>query len=188
MKTKLGILFLCLTIIGVGCYVDPYANLVKKELARKERMDSLFLDMKFGMTSKEFFTQCWELNKKGVITDGTNNTSVLYKIPTALKYPASMNFYPDFYQDKIYKMRVSFQFDAWAPWNKQLNSDSLMPRVLDLYRSWYPGNDFMKLTDPKRGTIYVKVDGNRRIVVGKSNEVQVNVDYTNLLIENKLPK
>jgi len=65
-----------------------------------------------------------------------------------------------------------------------LFADSLMQDVVGLYTRWYPGNDFIKLTDPKRGTIFVKVDGNRRIVVGRKDDARVNVDYTNLLVEN----
>ena len=76
------------------------------------------------MTSKEFYAHCWELNKQGVITDGLNNTSVLYKLDSVLEYPASMFFYPDFYDNKISKMKVSFKYDSWAPWNRKLFSDS----------------------------------------------------------------
>ena len=142
---------------------DEYGKMVKKELAKNVRVDSVFLGLHFGMTSKSFFTYCWELNKKGIISDGANNTMVLYKIDSALKYPASMNFYPDFYKDKIYNVRVIFQYNAWAPWNKTMFADSLLLNVLDLFKKWYPGgNEFTAITDKKKGTIYFKVDGNRR--------------------------
>ena len=64
--------------------MDQYNKLVKKELAKGTRVDSLFLGINFGMTSKNFYGYCWELNKKGIISDGTNNTMVLYKIDSAL--------------------------------------------------------------------------------------------------------
>jgi hypothetical protein len=168
---------------------SEYTELVKTELAKGRRVDSLFLGISFGMTSKTFFGYCWELNKKGIITDGANNTMVLYKIDSALKYPASMNFYPDFYENKIFNMRVTFQYNAWAPWNKILFSDSLLNDVLRLYKNWYPGgNEFIKITDKEKGAIYVKVDGNRRITVGKFDDMIVKADYTDLLIEEKLKK
>jgi hypothetical protein len=58
-----------------------------------------------------------------------------------------------------------------------------------MYKKWYPdGNPFLILTDKARGTIYVKVDGNRRITIGRFNDMMVKVDYTDLLIEKKLKK
>ena len=98
---------------------------------------------------------------------------VLYKLKNnELKHPASMNFYPDFYQNKIYKMRVNFQYDSWAPWNKQLYADSLLQDVLKLYKNWYNrGNPFIKINDKEKGMLYVKVDGNRRITIGRYNDM-----------------
>ncbi|MEP7108267.1 MAG: hypothetical protein ABI760_09790 [Ferruginibacter sp.] len=168
---------------------DEYSKLVRKELAKGTKVDSIFLGISFGMTSKTFFGYCWELNKKGIISDGANNTMIVYKIDTALKYPASMNFYPDFYENRICNMRVTFQYNAWAPWNKAQFSDTLLPDVLELYKKWYQvGNEFIKITDKVKGTIYVKVDGNRRITVGKYDDMIVKADYTDLLIEKKLKK
>ena len=187
---------LYLVIIGSafsvnGCISagEKYTKLVKTELAKGQKVDSLFLGISFGMTSKAFFGHCWELNKKSVISDGANNTLVLYKIDSALKFPASMNFYPDFYMDKIFNMRASFQYNAWAIWNKAQSSDNLFPDVVKLYKKWYPdGNDFLKITDKSNRTIYIKVDGNRRITIGKYDDMIVKVEYTDLLIEQKLKK
>ena len=166
---------------------DQYDKLVKKELAKGTRFDSLFLGISFGMTSKNFYGYCWELNKKGIISDGANNTMVLYKMDSALKFPASMHFYPDFYQGKINHMRVTFQYNAWAIWNKAQSSDSLFPDVLRLYKKWYPGgNDFMPITDKAKRTIHVKVDGNRRITLGKFDDMIVKADFTDLVVEEKL--
>ncbi|MBC7628769.1 hypothetical protein [Ferruginibacter sp.] len=166
---------------------EKYHKLVKQELAKGTKVDSLFLGISFGMTSKTFFGYCWELNKKGIISDGSNNTMVLYKVDSGLKYPASMNFYPDFIDNKISNMRVTFQYNAWAPWNKAQFADSLLPDLLHLYKKWYPaGNDFIALTNKERKTIYVKVDGNRRITLGKYDDMIVKVDFTDLLIEEKI--
>ncbi|WP_301922167.1 hypothetical protein [Ferruginibacter sp.] len=169
--------------------IEQYDKLEKKELAKGTRVDSLFLGISFGMTSKTFFGHCWELNKKGIISDGSNNTMVLYKIDSALKFPATMNFYPDFIDNKVAHMRVNFQYNAWAPWNKAQWADSLLPDVLQLYKKWYPGgNDFIGLTDKEKRTIYVKVDGNRRITLGKFDDMVVKADYSDLLVEEKLKK
>ena len=103
-----------------------------------------------------------------------------------LKHLASMNFYPDFHNDKIYKLRATLNYDAWAPWNKNMSADSLLHNVLNMFKTWYPGNQFIAINDEKRGTIYVKIDGNRRITVGKYDEVRVKVDYTDVAVEKSL--
>jgi hypothetical protein len=173
-----------------GCTSDTarYKRLVKKELGRGIREDSLFLGLKLGMTSKEFYAHCWELNKKGLVTDGNNNTAVLYKLGKELSHPASMNFYPDFYNGKIYRMRVDFMYDAWAPWNKNLFSDSLLNDVVGLYKKWYGNNNFIEMKDSVKGTIFIKVDGNRRIIIGRYDDLHVKVNYTDLLVDKELKK
>ena len=165
-----------------------YEALLEKELSSGKRADSLFYGIYFGMTSKQFFGHCWEMNKKGLFTDGENNTAVLYRLHNnELQHPAAMNFYPKFYQDKVYKMQVTFTYDAWAPWNKHLFSDQLHQDVLNLYKRWYrQGNPFTAITDPEKGTIYVKLDGNRRITIGQYDEMRVKVDYTDVLVERQL--
>ena len=72
------------------------------------------------------------------------NMTVLYKLDKELKYPASMNFYPDFNDSTIWKMRVHFHYDGWGPWNKHMAADSLLPDVLSMYKKWYSeGNSFI---------------------------------------------
>ena len=108
--------------------------------------------------------------QKGLFTDGANSISVLYK-PDKFKISCSMNFFPDFHDDKDYKHVGQFEYDAWAPWKRKQFADSLLPNVVNMYKKWYPsGNDFIKITDKDKGTVYVKVDGNRRITIGQFNE------------------
>lgn len=173
--------FFVITGCGDADY-KKYQTLMKQELASGKRVDDLFFGIRLGMASKEFFAHCWDMNKKGLFTDGENNTAVLYKLNNnELQAPASMNFYPQFQQNKIYKMNVLFRYDGWAPWNKQLSSDSLQTDIVQLYKKWYhKGNPFIQINHEKRGTIYVKVDGNRRITIGRYDEMQVKVDYTDL--------
>ena len=171
-----------------GCTNDnfkKYERLVAKESASGRHADSLFMGIYLGMTSKDFYVQCWKLNNEGLFTDGENNHAVLYPLQNGeLRHKGSMNFYPDFRNGKIFKMQAVFNYDAWAPWNKNLMADSLQHDVLNLFAKWYPaGNPFLPIEDKERGTIYVKVDGNRRIIVGKYDDMRVKVDYTDLLAE-----
>jgi hypothetical protein len=182
--------FILLIMLSVGCSqseMDLYNKLVENELASKRKVNDIFMGISLGMTSKDFYGHCWEMNNKGIFTDGAGNTAVNYKLKNKeLKHPAEMNFYPEFNDNRISRMWVKFEYDGWMPWNKKLDSDDLLEDVLQLYKKWYPeGNQFIKINDKTKGTIYVKVDGNRRIIIGRFDEVQVKVDYTDLLVEKK---
>ena len=185
-----SIIILLSLLLFVGCNQSPYKkyeSLVKAELASNNHADSLFLGVSLGMTSREFYMHCWDMNKKGIFTDGESNTAVLYKMREGLKFPASMNFYPNFTNDRVSRMGVSFRYDGWAPWNKHMNSDTLRADVIQLLEKWYPnGNPFIRMEDVERGVIHVKVDGNRRIIVGSYDNTYVKVVYTDLAVENQL--
>ena len=179
------------TIIIVACSCSyfggtEYSRLVKKELATGKRNDSLFMGIYIGMPVKAFYDYCWKMNKTGLFMNGTSGLSVMYKIPTELNSPVTMNFFPYFFENKVSGMWAEYEYDAWAPWNKNRFADSLLPKVLGLYKRWYPGNDFITITNKDKGTIYVKIDGNRRITIGLFSERIVKVDCTDLLIEEKL--
>jgi uncharacterized membrane protein YwzB len=192
MKTSGGLIIILFMLITCSedSGMDKYDKLVKKELASNKRVDSIFFGIHFGMTQKNFFAYCWEMNKKGIFTDGNDsrgNMNVLYKLGKELKYPAAMNFYPDFNDSTIWRMRVNIQYDGWAPWSKYLDADSLLPDVLRMYKKWYSdGNSFIQINDKKRGILYVKVDGRRRIIIGKYDDVIVKIEYIDMLVEKKL--
>jgi hypothetical protein len=81
-------------------------------------------------------------------------------------------------------MWARFKYLGWSPWTKHLDSDDLLDDVLKLYQKWYPGgNPFIKIEDEKRGIIYVKVDGNRRIIIGRYDDIQVEADYSDLSVK-----
>lgn len=194
MKVNRGLFIILLMLMACSgdSEMSKYNRLVRKELAGNEKVDSIFFGIHFGMTQKNFFAHCWEMNKKGILTDGNDdmgNMYVLYKLGKELKYPAAMNFYPDFNDSVIWKMRINIHYEGWAPWNKRLYADSLLPDVLTLYKKWYSsGNSFIQINDKEKGTIYVKVDGNRRITIGKYNDMIVKVDFTDMPVEKKIKK
>ncbi|MCB0840801.1 MAG: hypothetical protein KDD99_29235 [Bacteroidetes bacterium] len=185
IRTRIIFLLLIAGIIISGCgFQSEYTRLVTRELASGVRNDSLFLGIHFGMTSKEFYLHCWDLNEKQLVRQGNRNMTVEYQVED-LEYPASMNFYPDFHEDKIYEMPVSFMYLAWAPWNQEMSSDSLQEDVMALLMDWYGGNPFIKVEHPQKGAVHVKVDGNRRILIQKE-EVEVEVRFTDMLVERAM--
>lgn len=192
MKNFLSGLFMSFLLLS--CYSnDPktqYSRLLKSEKSKGTRIDSIFFGYYFGMPRKEFYDLSWKLNREGKVMDGVNNLFIQYSLRNGdLKHPGSMNFFPDFYNEKIFKMRAEFAYDSWAPWNKQYYADSLLPDVLLFFQEWYPdGNSFITIADSTKGTIHVKVDGNRRILIGKYDERMVKAEITDLTVEDELLK
>ena len=175
--------FLCMivTVFMWGCQSD-YDKLVSAELAKNVRYDSLFLGIHLGMPRKDFFTHCWELNKKGVIMQGPGNLSVQYQLDsTLMKDNTYMWFYPEFKDDKITKMPVEFSYQSWAPWNQELEADTLLKEVKQLYEKWYGGKFVELKNEDGSKVVWVKVDGNRRIRLFKKNISTVHADFTDLL-------
>ena len=170
MRKEIGFILLIFVCLGyVSCSNKArYEQMVKDGLNSGVRHDTLFLGLSLGMSSQDFYTQCWELNKQGIVRQGSGNTSVHYEMRDELKDDIDVNFYPNFYEDKIYEMPVSFKYKGWAPWNKQFSSDTLQNELVDLFQDWY-GEGFMTVEDERRGNAYVKVDGNRRISLYKDS-------------------
>ncbi len=173
-------------LIIYGCSPrSKYENKLKHELESGVRNDTLFMGMYFGMAEKEFYSHCWKLNKDGLIKQGPNNTTVEHELKDELNYPATMYFYPEFVDKKIYEMPVRFIYNGWSPWNKELSSDSLQLDVLKWLEKTY-GGGFMKVEHPKRGMAYVKIDGNRRITIFKEDDTHVWAIFTDMLVKTDL--
>jgi hypothetical protein len=180
-------IMLSLLIVGTtySCVQkSEYHRLVTSEMAKGERQDSLFLGIYLGMSQKDFYTHCWELNKNGVFRQGTTNNTVSYTLDDQeLKHPGHLDFYPNFDEDGIIKeMPTYFVYDGWAPWNKHLSSDSLELDVINFLEKKYGGNPFIKVEVPNKGYLNVKVDGNRRIILTKE-ENKVRAMYSDLMAD-----
>jgi hypothetical protein len=158
--------------------------MLQRELASGIREDSLFMGIKLGMTDQEFYTHCWELNRQGLVRQGSSNTTVMYNVLEELDHPATMDFYPEFLEGKIVEMPVRFCYHGWAPWNKTLSSDSLQLDVLEWYSETY-GEDFIAVEHPDHGMAYTKIDGNRRITIFREDEVYVWAIFTDMLAEKE---
>jgi len=170
-------------LAGPGCQSTPYEKALETELAKGVRHDSLFLGIHFGMTDKDFYAHCWELNKDSLIQQGPSNLSVEY-VPQGFKSRTFMRFYPRFVEHDgtrvIHEMPILFEYEAWAPWNKAYSADSLLPEVLDLFNRWY-GGAFIRLEHPNKGVAYVKITGNRRVAVYRKDDMQVKAEITDML-------
>src|SRR6267142_6490051 len=145
--TKYPISFFVLSIFLTSCIQSEYTKMVEAELAKGVRHDSILLGIHLGETQKEFRDECFALNRKHLTTEGPGfyvqyvfADSLFHKGPTSIR----LLFRPDFDKnDKISDMDVKFDYVAWAPWNRQYQSDSLRVKVIKMLERWYKGNKFV---------------------------------------------
>lgn len=164
-----------------------YEYRLKRELASGIRYDTLFMGFHLGMTDKDFYTLCWELNREGIIRQSTNNTSVEYDPADKLNHPSTMTFYPKFEDGKIVEMPVQFSYDGWAPWNKELSSSALTEDIKRWYEEEY-GPGFIKVTHPVKGKAFTKIDGNRRITIYQEDDLYAWAIFTDMAAEGVKPE
>jgi hypothetical protein len=175
-------LFLLSSILW-GCQSD-YTKMVKSELAKGVRQDSILFGIEFGQTRQDFFGKCFDLNKQHLVTEGAGH-GAQYDFSDSLVHPKPINmrllFYPTFdSQEKIMEMNLEFSYATWSPVVKELQADSLKVRVMELLRKWYGGNNFV-VANLKDGEVPVKLDGNRRITVKIKDIRTVDVKVQDLL-------
>ena len=150
-------------LVFMGC--NPEAKLdkiVEKELDSGIRNDSLFLGLEFGITMQEFFDRCRELNKQGLVKEGSKNMSVEYIFDDSLGQPIAFNFYADRNaQGPIHRYYTSFNYYAFAL-NRHLYADRLIEMLPAILMDWYGGNEPFTLIRDGQKYVY-KIDGNRMI-------------------------
>ena len=177
---------------------SEYQLRVERELASGVRADSLFLGYYFGMTKKAFMDHSWELNKEGVIS----GYSTIGHTFTELEYPALMEFFPEFHDDRIVRMPVKIEYRGWAPWNDHLAPEVLMTDLVKHYEEKY-GEQFDEIRNEEVGAeeevggkeemgmglemgdvTYVSIRGNRQIRIFKESVSKVMLEFTDLSVSS----
>ena len=158
MKSLIYYLPLFLFAIIACDETTEYERLLQRELDSGIRQDSLFLGYYLGMPKQDFFDHSWELNQQKIVTGGTH---VRYKMDN-LSSNATMFFYPDFKDGRISRMPAEIHFDAWAIWNRELYSDSLIVELVELYEHVY-GPGFIHTAHPDFEKVYRHDDMKARV-------------------------
>lgn len=176
-----SLILICLT----GCFRSDYTEMVLSELDKGVRQDSILLGIRFGHTRNDFYGKCFDLNKQKLVSQGPSNSAVQYRFIDSLVHeePTELRllFYPSFDKnDIISDIDYEFSYMAWAPWNKKFQADSLKPKVMELMKVWYKGNDFV-IAHAGDQDIPVKVDGNRRLMVFIKDKQTVLVRVQDIL-------
>ncbi|NBC02402.1 MAG: hypothetical protein GVY20_01720 [Bacteroidetes bacterium] len=178
---KKVLLFILVASFLVHCNSQSkseYQLEVEKEMAKGVRNDSLFLGYHFGMTQKEFYEHSWKLNKEELIRNGTG--AEILQTVNDLKAPADKIFYPEFKDEKIVEMPVTYSYHGWSPWNRHLWADSLK---LDLKRYLEDKYNisFKVIENPSSGQkVFYQISANKEIRISEVDQSKVRVRYIDL--------
>lgn len=157
--------------------------MVKEELKRGVRYDTLFNGLHFNMTSTRFYEHCFEMNKRGVFYQHGGSEEIIIKYNTEFKYPVEFVFYPKFEDEQITELRGYFYYTQGNGFNKEYYAPRLQMELVGVIEGWYGERPFLKLPDPDQysGDAYAKVDGNRQIMLwNHSDNHRVGILFSDL--------
>jgi hypothetical protein len=182
---KFPINLACLGIILNGCVQSDYTKLVKSELAKGIRKDSILLGINLGDSRNEFYGKCTDLNADQLITQGPSG-SVLYNFTDSLVHtestPIRMLFNPAFDEyEKLFEMHLELSYQGWSSWNPKFQSDSLKVKMMQLLMVWYKGNKFVTANVNDSTEVPVKLDGNRRLLVYVKDRQSILIKVQDIL-------
>lgn len=166
---------------------ERYASALAEGLASDERTDETLLGIQLGWRPKSFFDHCTELNKRKLIDIGTEGLSVAHVIKDLDQFSATMNFYPDFSEPGeagrdsaiIVAMDFSIRYDAWSPWNQEMDAMHLLRDVTGYFVDRF-GDDFIAVPHDKLGRVVTQVKNNRRTTLWIKDKLTVAGRITDL--------
>ena len=180
MKKKFRIPVFALVVISIFSFYK--CDQTKYDKSYDELVKGLY----FGMERQAFFDHCWELNQNGETQHGTIDNNVMYMDSVNFDPKVVINFYPDFNEDKISKMPMSFYFHGWAPWDKdKLNQDILANQVIKLFEKRYEAS-FEERKAPNGRPFQVMFIGPLMVrVYNDVDEMIVKADITHKYFKEK---
>jgi hypothetical protein len=182
IKYPTNLLLVCLLVSSCG--QSDYTKLVKSELAKGVRQDSILLGINLGDTRDEYYGRCFALNKLHLLSDGGGGfaeyifkDSLVHQKATPIRFLIKPNFDN---KDSLAEMVMQLSYAGWSPTSVSHQSDSLMAKTKKLLKEWYGGNDFISVKLDSID-VPVKLDGNRRILIYKLNPQVVQVRVQDIL-------
>lgn len=177
---------LLVMVIALNACKSEYASYVEREMNSGIVNDSLIFGMRMGQTKRDFFEQCWHLNQQKLITQGSGGNRAKYIEPVDSTKNAALRkelqFFGIFDENNVMKgMDMIYNYIAWSPWLTSSHSDSLVLDLKRIYLNDYGGNDFIEIKiDNIEYSAFVKVDGNRQILIYPINDKDVKVKIEDL--------
>ncbi len=168
----LSLVTLLSTVLMVSCGSEPtYDEVVKAELARTERFDSIAYGVNLGMTFDDFKWRCLLQNRAGVFKPNSTSNAVQLTFEEGFSYPVHFEFFPadiTGQYDIIEKYDATIKYRDFSQYNKEMSMEKLVKETINYFQKGYGGRNFFKV--PKKGDPwvkynYVKIDGNRKIIL-----------------------
>ncbi len=172
---------LCLLVTSCK---SEYEQWVSKEMTTGVRNDNLVLGIHFGMTKNDFYRHCLELNSSGAITNGPENSTAQINAPSD---SIAINFYPDFFQDKVAIFRMYFNHKQWSPWNKALYAEKISPFAIDYLSKTY-NTSFREMKTPNGKPFWLSIAGNRQIRLFRKDDKTLACDISDLSVTLSHPE
>jgi hypothetical protein len=177
-------------LVGLISCKSEYNDYVEREMSKGIFLDSTIFNLKIGEIRDTFFKKCYDLNKQKVIREGAG-AEVRYSVPLrpgedSIK-KKELLFYGIFREDKVMVgMTMRYTYNAWAPWNENLQSDDLLEDVKDMIIEGYGGNEFIEVNiEGIKSKVLVKIDGNRRFLmyVEDPRYIRVKIEDLNHILK-----
>jgi len=152
-----------------------FEEYVKKELAREIRNDSLIYGIHFGMKNVEFRDYCTDMNRKKIFFPNPSGSAVRLNMENGFESPVNFDFFPDFDScGGINKLNATLNYRDFSYYDESYAIENLIIEAKRNFEEGYGGNKFLEL--PHEDKIlkyrYVKIDGNRKIVLSPSFDGQ----------------
>lgn len=173
--------------VNLSCSSE-YDSLVKNELKKNQKVDSLFFNLRLGDAKDIYHAKCWNLNNSKKVVQGRSYFFMKKVFSDPKRKDKSNNFALEFTgkfnaDKKLNLLDVKFYHLLWAPWNETYQAPKLLPRILDSLELWFPGNSFLEIetSNDSIPKIHVKIDGDRRfrVFIENSQDVAVKIDDLN---------
>ncbi len=178
----IAFVFFIMTLL-ISCKSE-YEQLVSAEKNKEPYMPELILGLEMGQDKSHFFSHCWKLNKKALVSQGPGNKYAKYYMLPDSSTSEEIDkirvlFYGMFDDDELmYGMEMKMQYTSWAPWNEKYSAESLLEVIKSKYMKEYGGNDYIQIPINDDVMANVKVDANRQILLYKisAKEIMVKIE------------
>jgi hypothetical protein len=157
---------------------------VTSELAKEGRHDSLIYGIRFGMTNEEFRIFCTDMNRRKLFMPNQSGSAVRLVLQEGFGAPVHFDFFPNFENSgKINKVKASLNYRDFSYYNKDYAIENLIIEAKNNFENGYGGNKFLEMPHDNKllKYQYVKIDGNRKIVLSPNfNGQMLNIEFEDL--------
>ncbi|TLP74030.1 hypothetical protein [Maribacter sp. ACAM166] len=161
--------------------LDEY---VTKELEKNIRQDSLIYGVHFGMTGEEFQRYCTGMNQKKIFMPNPSGTNVRLEISNGFGTPVYLNFFPVLIgKSPIRKVNASLKYKKFSYYEEKHKIEILVNQAITYFEEGYGGNRFFSIPHENKllKFMYVKIDGNRKILLKPTFEGQeLEIEFEDL--------